>query len=70
MGSSSLRDGTWYSKHVQKEGSDVPMYFDRLVSDDYAVSKKKIGSGMQGSVYGGTSRTDPMVRVAIKETHS
>ena len=22
---------------------DVPMYFDRLVSDDYAVSKKKIG---------------------------
>merc|ERR1712159_706692 len=45
------------------------MYFDRLVSDDYAVSKKKIGSGMQGSVYGGTSRTDPMVRVAIKETH-
>ena len=67
--SSSLRDGTWYSKHVQKEGSDVPMYFDRLVSDDYAVSKKKIGSGMQGSVYGGTSRTDPMVRVAIKETH-
>ena len=66
---SSLRDGTWYSKHMQNEGSDVPMYFDRLVSDDYAVSKKKIGSGMQGSVYGGTSRTDPMVRVAIKETH-
>ena len=73
-GDESARDGkTWYSKHVQREGSEVNMYFDKVVSEDYVISKKKIGSGMQGSVYEGTAREkDSSVKgekVAIKETH-
>jgi serine/threonine protein kinase len=67
--SESVRDGTWYSKHVQNQGGDVPMHFDKVVSNDYNISKKKIGSGMQGSVYEGTSKSDSGVKVAIKETH-
>ena len=73
-GDESARDGkTWYSKHVQREGSEVNMYFDKVVSEDYVISKKKIGSGMQGSVYEGTARGEKDSfkgeKVAIKETH-
>ena len=73
-GDESARDGkTWYSKHVQREGSEVNMYFDKVVSEDYHISKKKIGSGMQGSVYEGTARGEKDSfkgeKVAIKETH-
>jgi len=71
-GDESSRDGkTWYSKHVQREGSEVSMYFDKVVSEDYHISKKKIGSGMQGSVYEGTAREKDSgeEKVAIKETH-
>ena len=73
-GDESARDGkTWYSKHVQREGSEVAMYFDKVVSEDYVISKKKIGSGMQGSVYEGTARGEKDSfkgeKVAIKETH-
>jgi serine/threonine protein kinase len=71
-GDESARDGkTWYSKHVQREGSEVAMYFDKVVSEDYHISKKKIGSGMQGSVYEGTAREKDSSgeKVAIKETH-
>ena len=49
------------------------MYFDKVVSEDYVISKKKIGSGMQGSVYEGTARGEKDSfkgeKVAIKETH-
>ena len=49
------------------------MYFDKVVSEDYHISKKKIGSGMQGSVYEGTARGEKDSfkgeKVAIKETH-
>lgn len=73
-GDESARDGNaWYSKHVQREGSEVAMYFDKVVSEDYVISKKKIGSGMQGSVYEGTARGEKDSfkgeKVAIKETH-
>ena len=73
-GDESARGGkTWYSKHVQREGSEVNMYFDKVVSEDYVISKKKIGSGMQGSVYEGTARGEKDSfkgeKVAIKETH-
>ena len=34
------------------------MYFDKVVSEDYVISKKKIGSGMQGSVYEGTAKRE------------
>ena len=71
-GDESARDGkTWYSKHVQREGSEVNMYFDKVVSEDYHISKKKIGSGMQGSVYEGIAREKDSSgeKVAIKETH-
>jgi len=65
----SMRDGSWYKKHVQEQSSSgAPMFFDRIASQDWKIVKK-IGSGMQGSVYLAKNKENEEEEVAVKETH-
>ena len=63
----SMRDGTWFQKHVAQTSPELPMHFDKNASSDYAIAKK-IDSGMQGAVYAATCRSSGDA-CAIKETH-